>query len=326
MTDETMDRTGFRMESSPGEELPGGGSAGVAARSRAARRGLGLYVGILTALSLPLYVVIAARGLPVAQQPALITLLMWAPAIAAVATRLLRREGLKGTGLGVLGGAAIRQLLIALAFPVVVGAISYGAAWGVGLASFAPAGGAGATAGLAGLQSLTRSIGRALLIGTPLGILMVVGEEIGWRGYMSDRLREAGLPLPGLIGGLIWTAWHAPLILTGQYAAGPHALLAVLGFALLAVGLHLLWSAWKQRTGSLWPAVIGHSAWNAVIGHSFDGHTTGQWASLWLGDSGLLTAGLCLVVALLLVTWRGTGGPGGRRRRPPADPANTAPR
>jgi membrane protease YdiL (CAAX protease family) len=148
------------------------------------------------------------------------------------------------------------------------------------------------------------AIGRALLIGTPIGIITVAGEEIGWRGYVSGRLHQAGLPAPDTIGGLIWAAWHTPLIVTGQYAAGPHALLAVLGFAMLAVGLHTLWSAWLTRTGSLWPAIVGHSAWNVVIQHPFDGHTAGASASLWLGDSGLLTAGLALAGALFLVRVR----------------------
>ena len=275
-------------------------------RRQTARRGLAVYLGVLLALSVPLYVVLAARELPVSRQPGLIIFLMWSPAIAAVASRLVLREGFKGIGLSVLGRRALRPLATALLLPVVVGAVSYGAAWWFGLASFAPASGAAAagTAGTAGVAGLAREIARALVIGTPFGIVMVAGEEIGWRGYMAERLRTAGLVAPGVVGGLLWAAWHTPLILTGQYAGGPHVAVSVLGFAMLAVGLHLLWSEWLARTGSLWPAIIGHSAWNAVIQHPFDGHTSGEAASLWLGDSGLLTAGLCLVLASFLVRFR----------------------
>jgi membrane protease YdiL (CAAX protease family) len=278
-------------------------------RRAEARRGLVVYLGILLALSVPLYVVLAARELPVSRQPGLIILLMWSPAIAAVVTRLLLREGFKGIGLAVLGRASLRPIATALLFPVAVGVVSYGAAWGFGLASFSPAPGAAA----AGTAGIARAVLLAVLAGTPLGIVMVAGEEIGWRGYMAERLRSAGIVAPGVVGGLIWAAWHTPLILTGQYAGGPYVLVSVFGFAMLAVGLHLLWSEWLCGTGSLWPAIIGHSAWNAVIQHPFDGHTVGEAASLWVGDSGLLTAGLCLVLAGLLVRFRrGNEEKGGR--------------
>lgn len=277
----------------------------VRTRRVGAKRGLVVYFTILIALSVPLYAALAARALPVSRQPGLIVLLMWSPALSAVATRLLLREGFKGTGLAVLGRAALRPLAIAIVLPIVVGLISYGAAWGLGLASFVPAQGASG-GGAAGLAGLARAVLRAVVVGVPLGIVTVAGEEIGWRGYMAGRLRSSGLRAPGVIGGLIWAVWHTPLILTGQYAGGPHALVSVFGFAMLAVGLHILWSEWLTRTGSLWPAIIGHSAWNVVIQHPFDGHTTGEAASLWLGDSGLLTAGLCLVVALVLVRFRRT--------------------
>ena len=280
----------------------------VRTRRVGAKRGLVVYFTILIALSVPLYAALAARALPVSRQPGLIVLLMWSPALSAVATRLLLREGFKGTGLTVLGRAALRPLAIAIVLPIVVGLISYGAAWGLGFASFVPAPSAtgGSVAGLAGLAGLARAVLRAVVVGVPLGIVTVAGEEIGWRGYMAGRLRSSGLRAPGVIGGLIWAVWHTPLILTGQYAGGPHALVSVFGFAMLAVGLHILWSEWLTRTGSLWPAIIGHSAWNVVIQHPFDGHTAGEAASLWLGDSGLLTAGLCLVVALELVRFRRT--------------------
>jgi hypothetical protein len=264
-----------------------------------ARRGLTVYFSVLVALSVPLYTALMVRAQPVSEQMGAIAALMWTPAVAALVARLVSRERNSATGLAVLDRTALHPLATALVFPIVIGAVSYGAAWALGLASFAAP--PGAPGGLAGLAW---AVVRAVAIGTPFGIITVAGEEIGWRGYMAGRLREAGLPVPDAIGGLIWAAWHTPLILTGQYAEGPHALVAVLGFAMLAVGLHTLWSHWLIRTRSLWPAIIGHSAWNAVIQHPFDGHTTGEAAALWIGDSGLLTAGLCLVGALIVVRFR----------------------
>ena len=269
---------------------------------RVAAGGVLVYLGLIGLFSLPLYFLLNGTELPVEQQPLLITLLMWMPALAALGARLIRREGFRDGGLSTLGRDVAGPIAVALMLPVVVGVLSYGAAWSLGVATFAaPQGSPG------GVISLGGGIVRALLIGAPLGIIMVAGEEIGWRGYMSDRLRRAGVPFHGFVGGVIWASWHAPLIVTGQYAGGPHPLLSVVGFAILAVALHLLWSNWKARTGSLWPAILGHSAWNVVIQHPFDGHTIGNAASIWVGDSGLLTSGMCLVVVFLLLGGRGRG-------------------
>ncbi len=101
---------------------------------------------------------------------------------------------------------------------------------------------------------------RAALLGGVLGIPMVAGEELGWRAFLAPRLECSGLNRPILMGGVIWAAWHAPLIITGQYAAGPIPLVAVLSFSVLAVSLHCLWTRWYSRTGSLWPAIVGHAA------------------------------------------------------------------
>lgn len=277
-----------------------------------ARRGLAVYLASLAGLSLPMYLVMAGRAVPVAEQPALVVLLMWMPAVASIVARLTVRpprttaEGREPdpTGLRRLDRPVLGPIAVALAFPVVVGLLSYGFGWSTGLAAYVPGGETAGVQAAGGLPRLFADIGRALLIGVPFGLLIVAGEEIGWRGYMTLRLHEADLPGGQATGGLVWAAWHAPLIITGQYAGSAYPPLAVAAFAVLAVGLHLLWSSWRLSTGSLWPAIVAHSAWNTIIQGPFDGHTAGATASVWLGDSGLLTAGLCLAAAGVLLRAR----------------------
>jgi hypothetical protein len=60
----------------------------------------------------------------------------------------------------------------------------------------------------------------------------------------------------------------------------------------------------RLASGSIWPAIAGHSAWNATIQGVFDFSSVPDPTALWVGESGVLVA-----VAAAAVTWvlvRGT--------------------
>ena len=43
---------------------------------------------------------------------------------------------------------------------------------------------------------------------------LVIGEEIGWRGFLMPRLRARfSLPAAGVITGIVWALWHLPIYL-----------------------------------------------------------------------------------------------------------------
>jgi membrane protease YdiL (CAAX protease family) len=49
--------------------------------------------------------------------------------------------------------------------------------------------------------------------------VLVIGEEIGWRGFLQPRLRaRMGLVDSGLVVGVVWVLWHLPMYLA---AASP---------------------------------------------------------------------------------------------------------
>ena len=81
-------------------------------------------------------------------------------------------------------------------------------------------GGAGATWGEAALNVLTNpsSIVLSILFSTLIPFI----EELGWRGYVLDRLQEKRNALTSsLILGVVWSTWHLPLFfVVGTYQAG----------------------------------------------------------------------------------------------------------
>ncbi|MFD1938007.1 MULTISPECIES: CPBP family intramembrane glutamic endopeptidase [Nonomuraea] len=95
-----------------------------------------------------------------------------------------------------------------------------------------------------------------------LNIIPMLGEEWGWRGWLLPQLVASRGVFGGLVlSGVIWGLWHAPATALGYNypSIGPWAAVLFVGFCVLA-GMLFGWL--RLRTGSLWPAVIGHAALN----------------------------------------------------------------
>ena len=98
-----------------------------------------------------------------------------------------------------------------------------------------------------------------------MNTLPAAGEEIGWRGFLFPRLRDRlGATGAVLASGVIWGAWHAPLILLGyNYPSNPR--MGVLMMCVSCIGLGALLAWVSQRGASVWPAALGHGAFNAMM-------------------------------------------------------------
>lgn len=101
-----------------------------------------------------------------------------------------------------------------------------------------------------------------------INMLAALGEEVGWRGAMqpmlSDRLGKIG---GRIVGGVIWGAWHWPvMILAGyeygsDYVGAPFLGMAV--FCLATTVMGILLDAAYEKTGCIWIPSLGHGAINA---------------------------------------------------------------
>ena len=129
--------------------------------------------------------------------------------------------------------------------------------------------------GLALLTALLIVAG--VLAAVTVNLLAALLEEAGWRGLLYTRLRALGLGphSSGLLAGLAWGLWHAPLVYQGYNyninvpgcsMQGPTGLEAVAVFTLYTMGLGLLLSLAVERYGSVIPAAAGHGAANALGG------------------------------------------------------------
>ncbi len=269
-----------------------------AVRARA-RKGLLVY-GVLTLVGTAIVDgMIIARGGPITDHVALVVALMWTPCLSSIVTRLVLREGFADVSFRLGGWAGARAIGVSLLYPIVVGLIGYGIAWAAGLVTFEPPAIFVALEDQSPFVRFLAFLGATGTVGVLFSAVTAAGEEIGWRGYMLTRLVDAGVPRPVLVCSLVWFLWHTPLIISGQYSPGEVLWLSLLVFFVQITAASYVMAHHRFSTGSVWPAIVLHSAWNSNIQGAFDGssHDPG----IWVGESGVLVGAACIVVSVLLV-------------------------
>ena len=228
-------------------------------------------------------------------------LMMWTPGLGALIACKL--AGIPLASLG-WGWGKSRWQLAAYITPLVYGLIAYSILWGTGLATaidpkFLEE--AGYHLGLVGWTenaTLLMAIFIFAGVGMTWHLASAVGEEIGWRGFLTPALmRFVSLPVASLITGLLWAVWHLPIILYTSYNAGTNDLgIQIANFTLLCVGISMIMGYLRVKSGSLWTASVMHAAHNIFILSLLDRMTLkyeGTWR--YAGEFGVL---LPLVVAL----------------------------
>jgi len=143
------------------------------------------------------------------------------------------------------------------------------------------------------------------LIGGPLSSLaLYFGEEYGWRGFLQNELFRYNKRIGAAIIGLIWGAWHIPLILKGlhTYPATTEGIMAALIFFTLW-GIILSYSVLK--TGSILVAAFMHGSVNYIYSFSitYIVHPYVNLKSFGLGVYGLIILLVIVIIVLFNPAW-----------------------
>ncbi len=255
-----------------------------------ARRGeVATFLVLTFALSGIFYAIVLRAG-TLAVGGGLVTVgLMWCPGIAALATVAWFRRSLRGLG---WKARPWRFWLWGYLAPVVYASVVYGLVWGTGLGTINQE-----VADILFGPKFWR-----IVPGTILGCAFALGEEIGWRGFLTPRLHAAyGFVRSSLLTGAIWAVWHYPLLLGADYNAGTPWWFGLSCFTVMVIGISFLYAWMRLVSNSVWPAMLLHASHNVWIQGFFDPLTadTGptEW---WIGEFG---AGLALVA--IPVAWVG---------------------
>lgn len=234
---------------------------------REERLTISLYLALTAALSSIFWVLIITRG---HVRGGLYTpALMWCPGVAAFATCLIAHLGLRSLGLR-WGGT--RYALLGYLIPLGYATIGYSLIWILGAGSFPDT---EALAGIANKFGWTVTNPRAFLliyllcIGTLqvlAALTSALGEEIGWRGLLTPLMvRRFGFTQGSIVVGVIWAAWHMPLLLFADYNLGTPWWFSIPCFVALTIGVSAIMSWLRLASSSVWPCAILHASHNAFI-------------------------------------------------------------
>ena len=262
-------------------------------RSPADRRGVLVYLALAFGLSWAPFLAV-----PFGADPAgLLFLMPVAPAIAAVVVRRwVTREGFGDAGLrptthgrwyllAVTWPLASAVLAVSLALVLGVGPDSLDLPWG--LVSPRP-------------WQLLGWMAVSVLVAP-----IILGEELGWRGYLQLRLFPERPRVAAVVVGVVWGVWHYPMILAGGQPIENRGVTLLL-FPVATTALSLLLGWLRVRTASIWPGTLAHAA-NNVTGSNltalaFTGSVSGE-----LGTSAsvvIVLAEAILLTAVSAFGWR----------------------
>jgi membrane protease YdiL (CAAX protease family) len=146
-------------------------------------------------------------------------------------------------------------LLIAILGPAVVVAVSFSVAAAFGVVRFPTPG--------PGFGSAVLNIALTTVIFT----VVLLGEEIGWRGYLLFRLGELiSGRRAAVLTGAFHAIFHLPLLLLTTTYQSQGKRWIVVPMVMVTLTLAGVWYGWLRLwSGSIWPVSLSHSAFNNLM-------------------------------------------------------------
>jgi membrane protease YdiL (CAAX protease family) len=248
------------------------------------RKATCLYLGLTLAFSAVVWTLIIWSGHLSMGFGVVGPALMWCPAMAVMVTCRLLGRGFRSLAWHWPNG---RYLAVAYFVPIGYTSVAYGAVWG-------------GRAGGWNSEFVTLVVKNLELNGFPAwasfalyiflmatggviqNVSMTLGEEIGWRGFLVPELmKQVSFTRAGLFSGLIWAAWHSPLLLFADYHTGTNRwyALSCSSITCVSVGFILMWLTLKS--GSLWPAALLHACHNVFVPIIFDNLIRNTGTTFW---------------------------------------------
>jgi CAAX protease family protein len=213
--------------------------------------------------------------------------LMWCPALAGMAT--LRLNGRSISELGWKWGETKYQLR-SWYIPLLYASIAYGIVWILGLGGFGNPQFANSLAEQMHLRapawvSVTLAVILTGVYGLIRSVASALGEEIGWRGFLVPELsRTTSFTATSILSGIVWSLWHYPVLIFGDYNAGTPTWYGLTCFTVMVIAISFVFAWMRLKSGSLWTGAILHGSHNLYIQGIFTPFTRNTGKTAWYID------------------------------------------
>ncbi len=184
--------------------------------------------------------------------------LMWSPGISAILARLLFSGSVKDLAWEL---PKPKFLLFAFILPFAY-VIVYVILWITGISNINH----NFTKELISSEFLTDY---PVLLAT--GLFYAMGEEIGWRGFLTTRLlRSKSFLQTSLIVGAIWALWHIPILYLMLAKADVNLLLMLSIYSAGVLVETFMYTWFIKKSLSVWPCIMLHASYNYHVQEVFD--------------------------------------------------------
>jgi membrane protease YdiL (CAAX protease family) len=213
--------------------------------------------------------------------------LMWCPALAGMLT--LRLNGRSISDLGWKWGESKYQIR-SWYIPILYASVAYAIVWVFHLGAFGNPeyyDSLTKTMHLGGSPWISIVMGIALTgtYGMIRSVSSALGEEIGWRGFLVPELsKTTSFTATSLISGIVWSLWHYPILIYGDYNAGTPTWYGLTCFTVMVISISFVFAWMRLKSGSLWTGAILHGSHNLYIQGIFTPLTRNTGQTAWFID------------------------------------------
>lgn len=252
------------------------------------------FLGLMALISVVFNGLIIRNGGKIEENIPFAAVLIFSPAVISLLVNFIYEKNLRGFG---WKWQQTKWQLVSYVVPLLYIVITYGVVLLFGLASL-------------DRQAIDQLGPLGLLMIPTLGLtgvlLPVLGEEIGWRGFLLKHLyKKMSFGKASLITGIIWALFHYPLLILGNYNNGATPWwFALLFFTIAILSANTIINWLYIKSGSLWTAVIFHSVHNSLLNDLNPLIISKPITPYLLTEFGAALAGAIFIVAMIFWTKR----------------------
>ena len=217
----------------------------------------------------------------------------FSPAIGCIATRYIFHEGFRDDILFPKFTGHFKGYFLAVILPILFGILNC-----IFMTIFLGAGFTIKAEG--GVLEIIAAIS-LYSIGTYTAAFILIGEELGWRAFLYDKLEKlTGLHGSIIIGGTIWGLWHTPPLITmglnfGKDAPG-YPVTNILLMCVFCIGAGAMMQMLRKMTDSVIAPIIAHAVIDTICN---------PLASIFLSEEYVegkkFQIGLCMMASSLIL-------------------------